>query len=194
MSLGASAVGHHGIQRPQALTLGTLACVAAGAAALAATGGSWQIAARWTAWASCTLFVGFFLYPAVEAIAPSAARRFGRAASLHAFVAAHVVHLFTLLTYVALSGHQHPPSAWIMGGLAYACVLAAVLVDERQWPRAYSAGLWFVWLIFLLTFAERLGMAGREATGTIGVAVMLTAALGRWWGSRTRKAAAVGTG
>lgn len=157
-------------------TVGAVATALAGALALLLAGTQgigWQLAARWTAWASCGFFLLVFLEPWVRrATGAPPLRALGLA-----FVAAHVVHFFTLAIYVQLSRQVPALSAMVIGAVAYVLIVIAPFLQLQAWPRLFTAGLWYVWLVFALTFAERLTMPGRETTGLVGVAVLLLAAL-----------------
>lgn len=156
-------------------TSGIALTVAVGVSALLLFGlepEGWKLAARWTAWAACAFFLLLFLVPLTRGLPSSLPMR----GLLFAFVAAHVVHLAFLAVNVKQSKLELDVASWVVGGLAYALVIASPLIDADRRPRVWTIGLWYVWLVFTLTFAQRLSMPGREVAGAVGTTVMLAAA------------------
>lgn len=87
-------------------------------------------------------------------------RRLGLAFGYH-----HFVHLAALLAYLAASGRELDAGR-AAGGVAGYVVLALMMATSSDaavrrlgpvnWRRLHRGGLWYLWLVFLLTYLPRL--------------------------------------
>jgi DMSO/TMAO reductase YedYZ heme-binding membrane subunit len=148
----------------------------------------WRIASRLTARFSLFLFLAAFLARPLEQIFRNGATRLllrdRRGVGL-AFAGAHTVHLGVFLTYFALGGVVPPAVVVVLGGFAYVLIglMAATSNDwsvarlgSKNWRRLHTFGLYYVWLIFALTYLSRIGR-GPVSIGDGLLLALLVAAL-----------------
>lgn len=126
----------------------------------------WQLAARYTARTSFTLFTIVYLIAPIAAFMPELAagvKSVRRGLGL-AFAGAHFVHLGALITYFQVSGDTPKTSTLIGGGLAFVLIgLMAITANDTairtlgaaNWRRLHTFALHYVWLIFVVTYAGR---------------------------------------
>lgn len=114
--------------------------------------------------------------------------------------ASHLVHLYAIFVFFQLKVKEIPGSVLWMGGIAYAIILIfggielvkPSLFDEARNSQSnsfinwiYGSGIWYVWLLFFLTYlGSATGLSalaqGRQMFYTIpGAIVFLAAALFR---------------
>lgn len=126
----------------------------------------WQLAARYTARTSFTLFIIVYLIAPIAAIMPefSAGLKSMRRGMGLAFAGAHFVHLGALVTYFQVSGDTPQISTVIGGGLAFVLIgLMAITANDAavrtlgaaNWRRLHTFALHYVWFIFVVTYAGR---------------------------------------
>jgi DMSO/TMAO reductase YedYZ heme-binding membrane subunit len=154
-----------------ALAVGAVAGAGAVAVGLAAGGAGaegWQLAARYTARVSFLLFLPVYLASPLRRLAPGPATRAlvarRRALGL-GFAAAHVVHLGALLRFARLSGEPPDLPALVVGGAAYAALLAMAATSNdaavrrlgRSWRVLHRTGLHLLWFVFAFSYLGRLG-------------------------------------
>jgi DMSO/TMAO reductase YedYZ heme-binding membrane subunit len=81
-----------------------------------------------------------------------------------AFGAHHLVHLVELLTYLEVSGKGFDVSRAAGGMVGYAFLVAMMLTSTdkavarlgaKNWKRLHRTGLWYLWIVFLLTYLPR---------------------------------------
>ncbi len=151
-------------------------CVAAALGALLAIGyalyggtsaaQSWQLAARYTARFSFTIFLLVFLARPWNVLAPSTLSRtlLLRRRSLGlAFATAHTVHLAALTTFFVVKGTPPDPITAVVGGGAYLTLyaMAATSTDAavrrlgRNWRRLHTFGVYYLWFVFAFTYGTR---------------------------------------
>lgn len=118
-----------------------------------------------------------------------------------AFALAHFIHLGALIAFFAVSGERPGLVTIIGGGGAYLFIalMAATSNDWSvrklgpYWRRLHLTGSWYVWVIFLNSYAGRVA-EGREPRWMFaGLALLLLAAAGlriaAWAKGRTAKRA-----
>jgi len=128
---------------------------------------AWRIAVRLTARFSLGLFLLAFLASSLARIFTNnltrSLLRERRGMGL-AFAGAHFVHLGAFVTYFALGGLIPPPPVLIAGSLGYLVVAAmaatsndwsTVRLGAKNWRRLHLFGLYYIWLIFALTYLSR---------------------------------------
>lgn len=146
----------------------------------------WQLAARWTARIGFPLFLIAYLGGTLVRLAPAgwsrALARDRRWWGL-GFAACHTVHLIALLTFLRIASESRTLASLVPGGLGYVLLYAMALTSNdaamrglgRNWKRLHRLGIHYLWLIFTLAYAGRIGEAGTRIEGVIGVALGLTA-------------------
>jgi len=131
-------------------------------------------------------------------------RKLGLAFGYH-----HLVHLTLVLCYLQASGRDLDPARSAGGVLGYVFVLAMMLTSSdaavarlgvRNWRRLHLAGLWYLWIAFLLTYLPRLqgkvenaggGMA--EFVACMSLVIALALLRGAAFLSRRRRAEGIPT-
>ncbi len=159
------------------LTLGTATAALLVAASLIAGGTGvegWHRATQLTARFSAFVFLSAFLAGPLARISASATTRAllreRRGIGL-GFAGAHFVHLAAILTYFAKGGIRPPIFVPILGGFGYLLIaLMAVTSNDRavralgrNWKRLHTLGIYYIWLIFELTYLGRLMDPRRHA-------------------------------
>ncbi len=152
------------------LTLGTAAAALLVGASLLADGTGvegWHRATQLTAHFSAFVFLSAFLAGPLARIATSATTRAlireRRGIGL-GFAGAHFVHLAAIVTYFAKGGLRPPIFVPILGGFGYVLIaLMAITSNDRavhalgrNWKRLHTFGIYYIWLIFELTYLGRL--------------------------------------
>jgi methionine sulfoxide reductase heme-binding subunit len=90
----------------------------------------------------------------------------GRALTItRGFALHHTVHLGLLLTYLRASGHDIQLSRAAGGMLGYVLLYATVATSTAaaadrigisRWRAFHQAGLWYLWIVFVLTYLPRI--------------------------------------
>lgn len=146
----------------------------------------WQLAARWTARIGFPLFLIAYLGGTLVRLAPAGwsralardRRRWGLG-----FAACHTVHLVALLTFLRIASESRTLASLVPGGLGYVLLYAMALTSNdaamrglgRNWKRLHTLGIHYLWLIYTLAYAGRIGEADTRIEGVIGVSLGLTA-------------------
>lgn len=157
------------------LALGLVASLLAVEAGLAATPDwieGWRLAARWTARVGFPIFILTYSASSLLRLWPNALTkalvRDRRWWGL-GFAASHTVHLSALVTFLQLIGEPPLLVTLLGGGLAYALLYAMALTSSdaaqralgRNWKRLHSAGIHWLWAVFVFTYGGRIA-AGKE--------------------------------
>ena len=152
----------------RAATLSLLACALAALLLHGDGVEGLQALARYTGRAGFLWFALVFSISPWARLAPGdlarAALRARRGLGL-AFGYHHFVHLAALLVYLRASGHELNAGRAAGGMVGYA-VLALMMATSSDaavrrlgpanWRRLHRAGLWYLWIVFLLTYLPRL--------------------------------------
>ena len=184
---------------------GVAAALIVATLALALHGGDlegWRHASRWTARTSATIFAVLFAATALsQAGGPSVAAALANRRGLGlGFAGAHLVHAVCVATLFVMLGERPSTVQLVGGGLAYALLLAMVVTSTDAarhtlgpwWKRLHLAGLWYLWLIFLLSYLGRTTEGSdRVDEGVFGTMLMLGAAILRVSDHRARHRASV---
>lgn len=144
------------------------------------------LAARWTARAALPVFLIAYLASSLLRIWPSELnkslvrrrRQWGLG-----FALAHTIHLIALAINVLVFGPSREPETLVGGGLAYVFILFMALTSNnwsmkklgKNWKRLHIAGIHYIWLIFAISYASRLGDPEKFLTGAVFTPVMLGA-------------------
>jgi hypothetical protein len=126
-----------------------------------------QLATRYTARASFLLFLAAFGASTLHRLARTSwsawllERRRGLGL---AFAVAHLIHLGFIVSYLTVSKTPAPMVTVWLGGAGYVAVvlMAATSSDwavrtlgPATWRRLHAIGGWYVWLVFLASYAKR---------------------------------------
>lgn len=143
------------------------ALITSGLSSAGTTLDAWRMAVRVTARFSLVLFLLAFLASSLARIFTNnltrSLLRERRGMGL-AFAGAHFVHLGAFVTYFALGGLVPPAPVLIAGGLGYLVVAAMAATSNdwstarlgaKNWRRLHVFGLYYIWLIFALTYLSR---------------------------------------
>ena len=144
------------------------------------------LAARWTARVALPVFLIAYLASSLLRIWPSELtkslvrrrRQWGLG-----FALAHTIHLSALAINVLVFGPSREPETLVGGGLAYVFILFMALTSNnwsmkklgKNWKRLHIAGIHYIWLIFAISYASRLGDPEKFLTGAVFTPVMLGA-------------------
>lgn len=152
----------------RAATLSLLACAMAALLLHDGDVERLQALARYTGRAGFLWFAFVFSISPWARLAPGdlprAAMRARRGLGL-AFGYHHFVHLAALLAYLGVSGRELDlgRAAGGMAGYAAIALMMATSSDAAvrclgpaNWRRVHRAGLWYLWIVFLLTYLPRL--------------------------------------
>jgi len=153
-----------------------------------------HIVIRSTAQTSFVLFISAFVASALAATWPLPLTRWilrNRRYLGVSFAVSHFFHLLAIfaLLYSAADFHLSA-SAAIGGGLAYVFILAMTLtsfdrtaawIGPRAWQRLHTVGVYYIWGIFLFTYAPR---AAQSVAYVPCVAVLMVAFAVRLWARR----------
>jgi len=175
------------------IVAGTTAVIAAAAALLLVRRGAdvegARAVIRFTARTSLLLFLGAFTASALARLRPGAATswllRHRRYVGV-SFAASHTIHLAAIIAMARIA----PDVFWrststttlVAGGIGYVLIAAMTATSfdravtwlgPRRWQRLHTAGLYYLWAIFLLTY----GAAGKLATLPEVIALLTAMAL-----------------
>ena len=144
------------------------------------------LAARWTARVALPVFLIAYLASSLLRIWPSELtkslvrrrRQWGLG-----FALAHTIHLIALAINVLVFGPSREPETLVGGGLAYVFILFMALTSNnwsmkklgKNWKWLHIAGIHYIWLIFAISYASRLGNPEKFLTGAVFTPVMLGA-------------------
>ncbi|HQV04839.1 MULTISPECIES: hypothetical protein [unclassified Novosphingobium] len=171
------------------LLLGLIAGLAAiylGLATGSDAADQWGRAARWTARIGLPIFLLTYAASSLGRLWPNdltrAIWRNRRWWGL-GFAASHSIHLYALIRALQASGEERTLASLIPGGLAYLAIFlmaltsndAAMRVLGKNWKRLHSAGIHYIWLIFMLAYAGRFAEPGKLPEASYGVLLCLVA-------------------
>jgi len=113
------------------------------------------------------------------------------------FAACHTIHLYALVTFLTIGPETRTLASLIPGGSAYVTLYAMALTSNnaamralgRNWKRLHTFGIHYIWLIYTLAYAGRIGEATTRTEGLIATVMSLTA-LGLRIAARRRRVAA----
>ncbi|MEP6010655.1 MAG: hypothetical protein ABJ237_05080, partial [Parasphingorhabdus sp.] len=102
-----------------------------------------------------------------------------------AFAWTHSVHLVALTYFLAIAGTPPDVVTILGGGLAYLLIYLMALTSNNwsmkklgaKWKYLHSFGIHYIWFIYLLTYAGRLGDPQMSHIGIIGVGLLVLALL-----------------
>ena len=153
-------------------TLLALSAIAAGMAIGQDPAEQWRLAARWTARVGFPIFILTYSASSLRRLWPGSITRAlvrDRRWWGLGFATCHTVHLYALVTYLSLVKEQPLLSTVLGGGLAYALLFAMALTSSdaaqralgRNWKRLHTAGIHWLWAVFVFTYGGRVA-AGEE--------------------------------
>jgi methionine sulfoxide reductase heme-binding subunit len=163
----------------------------------------WQLAARWTARVGFPIFTLTYAASSLAKLWPGELTRSlwrNRRWWGLGFAASHTVHLYALVTYNRMAGHDTSTQTLIGGGGAYAILYVMALTSNeaamralgRNWKRLHTLGIHSLWFIFAFSYFGRIAEGREMPYAGIAFAVAL-AALGLrvavWVKGRRTKAA-----
>lgn len=171
------------------LMLGLMAgllAIAAGLQAGADPVEGWQLAARWTARVGFPIFILTYAASSLAKLWPGElARGLWRNRRWWGlgFAACHTVHLYALVTYNRLAGHDTSTQTLIGGGGAYAVLYLMALTSNeaamralgRNWKRLHTLGIHWLWFIFAFSYFGRVAEGQEMPYAGIAFAVALAA-------------------
>jgi methionine sulfoxide reductase heme-binding subunit len=149
-----------------AAALGAALATLYGHSAASAPDERWQLAARYTARFSFSIFLPVFVASAWNRLAPGRVSRFlvrrRRALGL-AFATAHTVHLAALVAYNVVAGKRPDAATLAVGGGAYLLIFAMAATSNdvsvrrlgRNWLRLHKLGVYWIWFVFTFSYAGR---------------------------------------
>ncbi|HZR82819.1 MAG TPA: hypothetical protein VFD92_17115 [Candidatus Binatia bacterium] len=143
-----------------------------------------QLAARYTARLSFTLFLAPYLASPLLRLVPAAGTRWmvreRRGLGL-AFAGAHAVHLAAFVGFLVAAGQRPELPTVVVGGLGYVlvAVMAATSNDAAvralgpaRWRRLHAVCLHYIWFVFAITYALRVAARHEgESAGATPVAL-----------------------
>ncbi|MFK7841021.1 MAG: hypothetical protein AB8B54_02045 [Sphingorhabdus sp.] len=147
-----------------------------------------RLAARWTSRVGLPLFLIAYLASSLHQIwrgnLTKALIRRRRQWGL-AFAWTHSVHLVALTYFLAIAGTPPDVVTILGGGLAYLLIYLMALTSNNwsmkklgtKWKYLHSFGIHYIWFIYLLTYAGRLGDPQMSHIGIIGVGLLVLALL-----------------
>ena len=139
---------------------------------------------RATARTSLLLFLGVFLASTVRSRWPNRATEWlfdNRRYLGVSFATSHTVHFAAILALTRMSAGHPDPVVLLLGGLGYLFILAmvatsfdatAALLGARRWKRLHTAGIFYVWTVFVLTY---LGNAAKDPKAAASIFLLLGA-------------------
>jgi methionine sulfoxide reductase heme-binding subunit len=143
---------------------------------------------RWTARTSLVLFLLTFTASAAWRRWPSAWTRWQLANRRYlglSFAVSHGVHLIAIIVFAQIApmafDQASNPQTRFVGEIGYAFIFAmtatsfdttAAWLGRRAWKILHSTGAWYLWFVFLLSYASR---AVHDPHYSIGVAAALVA-------------------
>jgi len=168
-----------------------IASLVVGAVLLSSGAGidGWRNATRLTARFSLFVFLlAFLARPLAQTFRNGATRLLlheRRGVGL-AFAGAHTVHLGVFVTYFAVGGVVPPAVVVVLGGLAYVLIglMAATSnnwsvarLGPKNWRRLHTFGIYYVWLIFALTYLSRISRGPSSIVDGLLVTLVVAALL-----------------
>lgn len=162
--------------------------------------GGTRMLIRATARSSLLIFLAAFTASSLVRLCPAPTTRWmirNRRWLGLGFAFSHLIHLVAILWLFGAYGGQTPPPPMrtiIGGGIAYVFILllaatswngAVRALGARNWQRLHKAGVWYIWLIFMVSYG------GRAATNPLYLPpalLLIGAALLRVLASRRRAA------
>ena len=132
----------------------------------------WRLAARWTARVGFPIFILTYSASSLLRLWPGSITRAlvrDRRWWGLGFATCHTVHLYALVKYLSLVGEPPALTTVLGGGLAYALLFAMALTSSdaaqralgRNWKRLHTAGIHWLWAVFVFTYGGRVA-AGEE--------------------------------
>jgi DMSO/TMAO reductase YedYZ heme-binding membrane subunit len=128
---------------------------------------------RISARTSVVLFIGAFSASSLVVLWPGPFTRWMRANRRQigvSFAISHLVHLAGILTLVAAEPELgRPPIVLVIGGLGFVAVLAMLATSfdtttrwlgPRRWRALHKTGIWYLWLVFLVSYVPVPGEDG----------------------------------
>lgn len=181
------------------ITLGILAVYGTGETGL-------HVVIRTSAQTSFVLFTSAFVASALATIFPIPLSRWMRRNRRYlgvSFAVSHTIHLIAIVMLASRFGDKFKINAGTLigGGLAYLFIFAmtatsfdrsAAWVGPRAWRLLHTAGVYYIWFIFFITYAPR--TATEPIFYAPFVLILLTAVALRgvaWQRSRGRRSPAV---
>jgi len=159
----------------------------------------WSRAARWTARIGLPIFLLTSAASSLGRLWPNTATRSlwqNRRWWGLGFAACHTAHLFALVRFLQISGENRPLPALAAGCLAYGLMFAMAATSNdaamkalgRNWKRLHTAGGYYLWLIFTLSYGLRLADPKTLPEALYGVALCFGALtlrlVARWQSKR----------
>lgn len=162
---------------PRLLRIGLILEALVLSAAAVESGGSWgaffQAAARLSGRVSLLFFALLLLYATLHPHFERSVETFRVKYRLYRdFAVVHTIHWCLLATSVSLNGFELVPARLAGGSLAYVLVIGMPFVVGRDWVRGSALNqlqgfyLFWVWLVFMLTYVARLQGQTPDATGS----------------------------
>ena len=157
-----------------------IALVVEAAAALALFGSGvegLQAIARYSGRAGLLWFALIFAIAPWHRFAPGEWTRLALRRRRHlglAFGVHHLVHLVELLTYLGMSGKGLDLSRAAGGMVGYVLLVFMMLTSNdaavarlgaKNWKRLHRTGLWYLWIVFLMTYLPRVRGERPDAGG-----------------------------
>jgi DMSO/TMAO reductase YedYZ heme-binding membrane subunit len=139
---------------------------------------------RATARTSLLLFLGVFLASTARGRWPNRATEWlfdNRRYLGVSFATSHTVHFAAILALTQMSARRPDAVVLLLGGLGYLFILAmvatsfdatAALLGARRWKRLHTAGIFYVWTVFVLTY---LGNAAKDPKAAVSVFLLVGA-------------------
>ncbi len=146
----------------------------------------WLLAARWTARVGFPIFMLTYAASSLLRLWPNALTkalvRDRRWWGL-GFAASHTVHLYALVTYLTLAGQPPKLVTVLGGGLAYMLLYAMALTSSdaaqqalgKNWKRLHTAGIHWLWAVFVFTYGGRIAASEEMPYAGICVGVAFAA-------------------
>ncbi len=137
-----------------------------------------------TARTSLLLFLCVFLASTARACWPNRATEWlldNRRYLGVSFATSHTVHLAAIVALTRVSAHRPDKAVLLLGGLGFLLILAmtitsfdrtAALLGARRWKSLHTAGIYYIWSVFVLTY---LGNAAKDPKAAASVALLLGA-------------------
>ena len=150
-----------------------------------------QALARYSGRASMLLFAMIFAIAPWHRLARSETSKLALRRRRHlglAFGSHHLVHLAFLITYNAAAGNEITLDRAAVGVLGYLAIVvmmatstdaAVARLGAKNWKRLHRTCLWYIWLVFFLTYASRLaGKVPNPGGGTLEYVACVSIVLG----------------
>ncbi|MBX7540406.1 hypothetical protein [Qipengyuania sphaerica] len=138
---------------------------------------SWNLASRYTARVSFSIFLFAYLARPLVALKPTHITRTLLRNRRHwglSFAMAHTVHFYALLRVLLIKGDA-TFTGLAGGGLIYLIIALMALTSStaayrilgKWWKRLHWAGMQAIWFGFAAAYLARLGQPGREHIGIV---------------------------